>query len=41
MELLEICELEPTEADKQNVFKEISYVGTAVLRKLSKMIEEK
>ena len=41
MAKLEICELEPTEAEKKNVFKEINYVGTAVLRKLSQMIEEK
>ena len=41
MAKLEICELEPTEAEKKNVFKELNYVGTAILRKLSQMIEEK
>ena len=41
MPKLEICELEPTEGEIQNFIKEITYEGTAVLRKLSQMAGEK
>ena len=37
---LQHCEIEPTDADKQNLIKSVDYMGTAIMRKISQMMEE-